>query len=369
MKKVVLVANASWTMLKFRGGLMKKLLEKGYDVYVISPYDRFSEDICKIGCKHIDINISSRGVNVISDIRLLYNLYKLYKKISPDLIFHYTIKPNIYGSFAARMLGLKTISVIPGLGSPFIYINLLTIVVSILYKASLNIPVQVWFVNFDDRDEFVRRKLVNEKKTKVINGEGVNLDIFKPFETNKKSKKFVFLLIARIFKDKGVYEYAEAAKIIKKKREDVEFQILGSLNINDPSSIKIGEVNSWVNDGVFTYLGEASDVRKFIAKSNCVVLPSYREGKGMTLVEGASMMKPLIATNVPGCKDVVDDGINGLLCKVMNSSDLSDKMEMMMNFSEKERRMMGKAGREKMMKEFDEKMIIKQYIETIVNII
>lgn len=369
MKKILLISNASWTMVKFRRGLMQELVKKNYKVYVASPYDEYSKEIESIGCRYIDIKMDNKGSNPLKDMKLTYDLYRLYRDIQPDLIFHYTIKPNIYGSFATKLAGCKSISIIPGLGYTFINENFTAKVAKYLYKIALKIPLEVWFINQDDKKEFLSRDLVNEDKIRTINGEGVNIETFQPMEIKKKGQQFVFLMIARVLKDKGVYEYIEAARKIKSKYKNVKFQLLGSIYTLNPASIRKEEINIWEREGLVDYLGEVTDVRKYIAMSDCIVLPSYREGLSMSLLESASMAKPIITTNVPGCKDVVDDGINGYLCEVKNVEALADKMEVMINLTQRQRLDMGQAGRQRVIEEFDEKIIIKKYLNSIKEIL
>jgi glycosyltransferase involved in cell wall biosynthesis len=364
MKKIVLVSNASWTMVKFRFGLMAKLKELNYEVIVISPKDDYSSEIEQIGCRFIDIEIDNKGINPFKDLKLIYNLFKIYKQLQADLVIHYTVKPNIYGSTAALLTKTKCFSVIPGLGYAFINENLTAKIVKLLYKLALKIPKVVWFINNDDKAVFLKSKLVDSKKVGMINGEGINTEYYKPFEKKQvtENKDFSFLMISRILEDKGVYEYVEAAKILRAKYQDIKFQLLGPIYLLNPSSISKESVYGWHNDGIIEYLGESKDVRSFISNSDCVVLPSYREGKGMTLVEGASMAKPLIATDVPGCRDVVDDKVSGFLCEVKNAKDLASKMENLYNLSSEERELMGREGRAKMMKELDENIVINKYL-------
>ena len=369
MKKLLLVANTSWSMIKFRYSLMKTLVQNGYDVYVIAPYDEYFQEIKNIGCNYYDIKMDNKGSNPIKDIKLIYDLYKLYKQIRPDLIFHYTIKPNIYGSIAAKLGGFKCISVIPGLGYTFINNNLTAKIAKILYKIALKIPLQVWFINEDDKNEFINRKLVNKDKVKVIPGEGVNTKKFKPIKIEKNDNIFKFLFIGRMLEDKGVYEYIEAGEILLKKYNNFEIGLLGYLGVDNPKAISKKRMNEFTKKSYIKYYGSSDDVRSFITQSDCIVLPSYREGISMTLMEAASMEKPLIATNVPGCKNLIDDGINGFLCKVKDSKDLAEKMEKILNLTEDERIKMGKAGREKIIREFDEKIVINKYLVTIEKIL
>ncbi len=365
MKKILLVANTSWSMIKFRYSLMQTLIKNNFDVYVIAPKDDYSKEIEDIGCKYYDIDIDNKGSNPIKDLKLVYDLYKLYMKIKPDLIFHYTIKPNIYGSFATKIGGFKSISLIPGLGYTFINNNLTAKIAKVLYKVALKVPTLVWFINKDDKNEFIYRMLVDKNKAQLLPGEGINVEKFKPIEVNKNDNIFRFLLIGRMLEDKGVYEYIKAGEILSKKYNDFEIGLVGYLGVDNPKAITKEQMDNLTKMSYIKYHGSKSDVRQSISQSDCIVLPSYREGISMTLMESASMTRPLIATNVPGCKDLVDDGVNGYLCEVRNAEDLADKMEMMLGLSESERVEMGRKGREKMVREFDESIVIGKYLEVI----
>ena len=238
-----------------------------------------------------------------------------------------------------------------------------------MYKLALKNSKRVFFQNRDDFELFLNEGLVEKKICDILPGSGVDTQKFKPIQREKKDKFFRFLLIARILWDKGIGEYVEAAKIIRQKYKNVKFQLLGGIGVDNPTAISKKIIDKWVKDEIIEYLGETDDVRKFIYRADCIVLPSYREGTSRVLLESASMEKPLIATNVPGCKEVVEDGINGYLCKVKDSKDLASKMEKMLNLSEENRALMGKKGREKIVKEFDEKIVINKYLETISQIL
>jgi glycosyltransferase involved in cell wall biosynthesis len=347
---------------------MKTLVKENYKVYVVSPYDEYSNEIEEIGCEFIDIKMDNKGSNPFNDLKLIYDLSKIYKNINPDLIIHYTIKPNIYGSFATKLVGCKSISVIPGLGYTFINDNLTAKIAKVLYKLALKVPKQVWFINQDDKNLFIEKQLVKKEKVFTINGEGVNIEQYKSNNLIQSNDKFIFLLIGRVIVDKGIYEYINAAKMIKDKYQDVEFQLMG-LIADNPMAIQETEIKQWQKDNIITYLGSVDNVKEYIEQSNCIVLPSYREGVSMSLMEAASMSCPIITTNVTGCKEIVDDGINGYLCKVKNANDLASKMEMMINLSDDERKIMGQAGRNKIVKEFDEKIVINKYLESIKEIL
>jgi len=364
LKKIVLSSNTSWSIYNFRLGLIKELL-KEYKVIIVAPKDEYSQRLIDLGCEYYDIPIDNKGTNSLKDIKTMINFYKLYRKINPDLIFHYTIKPNIYGTIAAKLCNIPSIAITTGLGYAFINDNLITKIVKLLYKFSFKFACQVWFLNQDDYQVFINQNLIDKEKGYVLPGEGINTEKFKPVDIEKKDNIFRFLLIARMLWDKGVGEYVEAAKIIKQKYKNVEFLLLGAVGVDNPTAISKEQIDKWQQEGLVKYLGTTDDVKSEIAKADCIVLPSYREGTSRVLLESAAMTKPIIATNVPGCNNIVDDGINGFLCELKNGRDLADKMEKMLNLSEEERIKMGKAGREKTIRESDEKIVINKYLGVI----
>lgn len=363
MKKILFTSNVSWAMIKFRYNLLKYLVENGYEVYIVAPKDEFVKELEEIGCICIDIKLSRKGVNPIEDLKLTYSLYKIYKKISPNIIFNYSIKPIIYGSIAARLANIPSIAVNIGLGYTFINTNLITKISHLLYKFSLQFPKQVWFINEDDRNEFVTKKFVKENKTLILPSEGIDTEYFCPKKIKNNENKIIFLLIARILWDKGIGEYYEAAKIIKQKYKNVEFQLVGGIDLENPKGIMPETIETWVNEGVINYIGFKKDVRKNIAKADCIVLPSYREGKGMTLIEAGSMNKPLIATNVEGCKDIVKDGYNGFLCEVKNSSSLANVFEKFILLDESQKTLMGNNSRKFICENFSVNKVIDIYLK------
>ncbi len=371
MKKIAISINTSWNIYNFRLGLIKALQKEGFEVYAIAPKDDYSNQLDELGVKHIDIFISNKGTNPIEDIKTIWQYYKIYKKLKPDIALHYTIKPNIYGTIGARLAGVKVINNISGLGTVFLNDSISSKIARNLYKIALIFSKKVFFQNPHDRELFIKNKLVKKSKTDLVPGSGIDTRKFKPLEKENKGGKFKFLFIARLVKDKGIIEYVEAARIIKNLKFkienyiDIEFQILGAFYPGNPTAITKEQMGKWIEKGVINYLGVSDSVQDFIKKSDCVVLPSYREGLSRVLLEAASMAKPIITTDTPGCKDVVDDGINGFLCKVKDSKDLAKKMKKMLNLSKYERINMGKVGREKIINEFDEKIVIKKYLETI----
>ncbi len=367
MKKIVISVNDSWYAYNMRFNLALAFKKEGYEVVFVSPYDEYSKKIQQ-ELQYVDMPLDVQGTNPIEDIKTIYRYYKLYQDIKPDIILHYTIKPNIYGTFAASMLSIPSINNIAGLGTLFIKQNLTTKIAKWLYRFSQKRATKVFFQNSDDYRMFIDEKIVEQYKCDVLPGSGVDIEKFKPIK-KLDDGVFKFLIVSRMLWAKGIGEYIEAAKIIKKSYKSVEFQLLGHLDVASPTAISKEQMKRWVDDDIVSYLGSSDDVRVEIAKVDCVVLPSYREGTPRSLLESASMAKPIITTDSIGCRDVIDDGISGYLCEVRSAKDLADKMKMMMNLSEEKREMMGRAGRKKIVKDFDEKIVIDKYLESIKKIL
>jgi glycosyltransferase involved in cell wall biosynthesis len=280
------------------------------------------------------------------------------------MLLIYTIKPNIYGSMVSKLLNVPTINVIAGLGTVFLSDNASSKIARQLYKSSFH-NNRVLFENGDDCRVFLDKKLVKEKQVKLIPGSGINTKLFQPKERVTNDNGMVFLLIARLIRDKGIIEYIEAIKSIHLKYPSVKFKILGSYYEGNPTAISKKEVESWVEDGIIEYLGYTDAVLEEIEKADCIVLPSYREGLSRVLLEGASMSKPIITTDVTGCREVVDDGENGYLVPIKDSNSLAIAFEKMIKLSKEERAEMGRKGRIKVIDNFEDKIVIKHYLDAI----
>lgn len=368
IKTIAIVINTSWNIFNFRLGLLKALQKEGYNIVAIAPHDDYSEKLEEMGFEYHNININNKGTNPVEDAKLVFEFYKLYKEIAPDVILQYTIKPNIYGSMAAGMLGIPVISNISGLGTVFLNDSLSSKVARFLYKVALKVPKKVFYQNAHDRELFVQSNLVKAEKTELLPGSGIDIEKYKPLKEKQENYNTLrFLFIARLVKDKGLVEYVEAAKQIT--RSSTEFAILGAFYPGNPTAIKENEMQKWEREGAIEYIGTSDDVISVISEYDCIVLPSYREGLSRVLLEAASMAKPIITTNVPGCKEVVDDGVNGYLCEVKDADSLAEQMRKMLKLTNEERSEMGRRGREKVVKEFDEKIVIKKYEETIASIL
>ncbi|CAN5334929.1 glycosyltransferase family 4 protein [soil metagenome] len=362
--KVAIVLNTSWNIYNFRMNFVKAMLAKGYEVHTIAPLDGFTHCLTEAGCIHHPVKMDSRGINPIKDVALVAELWSIYRTLRPDVILHYTIKPNVYGSLAASMLGIPTVNNVCGLGTVFLKKNLLSAIALFLYKWTFRYPKKVFFQNPDDRDLFVNKNLVKESATELLPGSGIDLERFVP-SPYARNKKFTFLLISRLITDKGILEYVEAVKKLKAQGFDARFQILGAKDPKHQRGISLKVIDSWIESNTIEYLGTTQDVQPYIKSADCVVLPSYREGTPHTLLEAASCAKPIIATDVPGCHQVVEDNYNGFLCRMKDADDLASKMTRMAGMDDSALRLFGENGRKKMELEFDESIVINKYLDTL----
>ncbi len=341
------------------------LVAKGVRVVVLAPRDRTFPLLKQMGCVCIDLPVASKGTNPLADLRTLAALYRHYRTIRPDVVFHYTIKPNIYGSVAAWLARVPSIAVTTGLGYVFIQKSRAASVAKALYRIAFRFPREVWFLNRDDRAAFLdERLLAHPDRAKLLHGEGVDIDYF-ALTPLPRAQRITFVLIGRLLWDKGVAEYVDAARMLRARYPHAHFQLLGPVGVDNPSAITRADVDSWSREGVIEYLGEAHDVRPAIAAADCVVLPSYREGVPRTLMEASAMGRPIVATDVPGCREVVADGVTGLLCEAKSAESLARKLAQVLDMSESERRNMGLCGREKVAAEFDEALVVERYRQTL----
>ncbi len=361
--KIMFVANYMWDIYIFRAGVLRALVKDGHEVIAVAPDNgRIDMEKAIPGLRAISIKLNKRGMNPIEDLKLVKDLYKLYKEEKPDLIFHYTIKPNIYGTIAAKLANIDSIAILTGLGYSFIQKSLVSKIAVALYKFSLRFSKEIWVLNSDDKLALLSKGIGDSEKIFILPGEGTDCERFKPLPKERKDSKTVFLMIARAFIDKGFKEYEGAARTLRKKYgEKVEFWYLGALGEGAVSGITKEYMDNLVTEGVLNYLGITDTPENVIKECDAVVLPSYREGISKTLLEGGAMGKPIIASNVTGCKEIVEDNVTGYLVEVKNIDDLVRKMESFINLTTQEREKMGKLSREKILKEFDEKIIIDIY--------
>lgn len=359
---VLMSANSFWNLAHFRGKLIEGLICKGYRVALAAP--RPDHDWARsTGAESIHIAIDRSGLNPIRDIVLLKDYHKLIRRLRPKFYLGFTAKPNLYGSIAARLTGAASIPNISGLGTAFINPGPLSWLVTLLYRVGLRKCPIVFFQNADDRDMFVSKKIVRPEQARLLPGSGVDLDRFKPSTAAIHGVSFLF--VGRLLGDKGTREYVEAARILRQQQPSWRFQLLGAIDEGNRSGIKQAELDLWIEEGTVEYLGETKDVRPFLSRATSVVLPSYREGLPRSLLEAAAMAKPLIASDVPGNRHLVRHGINGLLCAARDHRSLADAMRRLGQMTPEERGAMGRAAREIVEREYDERLVVQTYLDAL----
>ncbi|MDR5855153.1 glycosyltransferase family 4 protein [Caballeronia sp. LZ062] len=363
--RIALVCNTAWAIYTYRRGVLHMLTQRGAQVTIIAPRDRTFEPLIEMGCRCVELPVASKGTNPREDLKTMMALYREYRATRPHLVFHYTIKPNIYGSLAAVLARVPSIAVTTGLGYVFIQKSRTAQIAKRLYRFAFRFPREVWFLNRDDHQAFVDEKLLaHPDRARRLHGEGVDLNDFSLVPLPRR-EDFVFILIGRLLWDKGVAEYVEAARRLRRRYPHARFQLLGPVGVDNPSAISRTDVEAWERENIVEYLGEANDVRPLVAAADCVVLPSYREGVPRTLMEASAMGRPIVATDVPGCREVVEHGVNGLLCEVKSADSLTEQLERMLTLPIEEREAMAQRGREKVAREFDEKNVVERYKSTI----
>jgi glycosyltransferase involved in cell wall biosynthesis len=364
MMKVAIVINTSWNIYNFRLNLIKALQAAGMQVYAIAPQDEYSARLEQAGCTFIPLNLKSSGANPLHELQVIYKLYRVYKSICPDVILHYTIKPNVYGTVAARALGIPCINNVSGLGTAFLHNSSVAKVARKLYRLAFHFPQKVFFQNPDDLSLFLKFRLVKPHISEVLPGSGIDTCRFIPGPP-PRNKEFTFLVISRLLYDKGIVEYVEAAKILQKKGIKARYQLLGAPDPGHRRGIPLQQIREWTDQHTVEYLGTTDKVLPYIHKADCVVLPSYREGTPRTLLEAASAGKPIVTTDVPGCNNIVKDGLNGYLCRAKDAQDLAAKMERMQYMDPEKLSELGKNSRQLAVGKFDEKFVIQRYLVAI----
>lgn len=359
---IIIAANSFWNIANFRGGLIRALVREGYRTIIAAP-DADAVWAHNLGAEAVTIAVDRSGLDPQRDARTLFAYWKLIRRTRPAVFVAFTVKPNIYGSIAARMNHVPTLPNVSGLGTAFIRGGLLSWLVTRLYRLAVHSANIVFFQNPDDRDLFVERRIIAPDKARLLPGSGVDLVRFAPAEQPPGAP--VFLLVGRMLGDKGIREFVEAARALKAKHPDWRFQLLGPCDEGNRSSIGRDELDRWAREGAIQYLGEADDVRPHISKASAVVLPSYREGLPRSLLEGAAMARPLVATDVPGNRHLVDHGVNGLLCEARSAAALAGAMERIGSMTAVQRAEMGGAARARVEREFDEGLVVRAYLEAI----
>ena len=361
MKRILILTNGSQGLFNFRKELLDKLINEKNKVYISIPNDNIEiiKKVENIGCKVTLINLDRRGINPIKDFILILNYFRLIKKIKPDIVLMYTIKPNLYGGIICRLLKISYISTITGIGSLFQNKSLLTKLVKKFYRFSLKNSKCVFFQNKSNLEFFKTNRIV-EENYKLVNGSGVNLEKFfseKPLE----KKNIVFLFIGRIMKEKGIEEYLEVAKLLKNKYKNIEFRILGDYE-EETYKKKISELEKIE---IVKYLGISNDVRKELEKVHCVISPSWHEGMSNVLLEAGAMKKFLIASDIPGCQEIIINSETGFTFKKNDVEDLKNKIEKFINLTDDEYNSYIEKSYNYIKRNFNRENIINEYLNVI----
>ncbi|MBE8232176.1 MAG: glycosyltransferase family 4 protein [Endozoicomonadaceae bacterium] len=367
MYNIAISANTSWYLYNFRRNTILSLISNGYSVTAIAPRDEYSIKLEELGAEYLEVNIDQGGTNPFKDMKTFFDLFKIFSSKNYFIVLNFTPKNNIYSTLAAKLNNVTVINNIAGLGVLFIKTkSLKSIIARTLYKFSQKYADRVFFQNEDDRELFISNKLVDRNITDRLPGSGVDLSrfVYSPSENDGVVR---FLLVARMLYDKGIGYYVEAARELKNRYGDlIEFRLLGFLDVDNPSAVSSNEMQGWVDEGIINYLGTSDKVESEIAKVDCMVLPSfYREGVPKSLLEAGAMGKPIVTTDNVGCRDTVDEGVNGFLCRVKSANSLVVQLDRIFQLSHEERLNMGRESREKMSREFNEKIVINKYLDAI----
>jgi len=364
--KIALAGNSAWSILNFREDLIKRLIANGHKVFVIAPIDSAHEKLRQLGCEHEDINISRKGVNPFKDIFLIIKYRILISKHSFDYVLTFNPKPNLYNCFASFFSNSRIIVNISGLGSGFINNNLLTKLLIIMYRIAFKKAYKIFFQNVSDKEIFEDLGILKNKSSALLPGSGINLELF-PKNNNHllTVNKIYFTFVGRLIKDKGLIEFIEAAQSCVRQNTNLFFNICGDIDPGNPSSVDKEFIRRSLSKNIF-FMGHVEDIKGVLEESHCIVLPSYREGLSRSLLEGAAIGIPIITTNVPGCRELVDENKkNGYLCRVKDAYDLEKKILKFSSLDPQAIFELGNNSRKKAEQDFSVEKVINSYLESI----
>ena len=357
MKKILILANDEMTLYYFRRELLQKLLLEKYDVYISFPKGiTQTKELIEMGCKFINTNIKRRGMNPLDDLKLLYEYINIINKLKPDKVLTYTIKPNIYGGLACSFKKAPYVATITGLGTAVENKGVLQSVLLLLYRFALKKSSCVFFQNEQNRDFFISKNIIKNNYI-LVNGSGVNLDKFRILDYPQKTN---FFFIARIMKTKGIDEYLQAAEHIKKTYKDVNFHIVGFCEEDYQKVIK-----KMSDSKIVIYHGQCDNIPELQKINSCTILPSYHEGMSNVLLESCACARPCLCSDIPGCREIIENEKNGFLFESKNTQSLISAIENFLLLPYEERKRMGLYGRKKIEKDFNREDIVKKYIEKI----
>lgn len=356
--KILIFTNHSGMLYQFRKELIQEFI-KQHMVVLAMPYVGHKDDFEKMGCRCIETPIDRRGINPFIDFKLIITYQKILKKEKPDIVLTFSIKPNIYAGFLCGWMKIPFCASVQGLGTAF-QKKVLSEFVTLLYKIAFRHVKKVLFENEANAKEFQKRKIISAKKQVVLKGAGVNLDHYR-YCPSKEENQIKFLFVGRIMKEKGIDELFYAAKKLKKEYGDkIEVGLVGFFEDEYKE-----QVEQLQKEGVVRFYGFQENVCPFYENASCIVLPSYHEGMSNALLEGASTGRALIATDIFGCKETIDEGVTGYLCKVKDGENLYQKMRKFVELTKEERKEMGKNGRRKMQAQFDKKDVVKKTVKAV----
>ena len=358
MKKILILTNSLSGFFNFRKELINVLIKEGFEIYMSAPSDIKKNFFENKGIHLIETKIERRGINPLKDFRLLMGYFRFIKKIKPNLILSYTIKPNIYGGLAARFTKTQYIPNITGLGSAVENKGILRLITLTLYRIALKKAKVIFFQNKENMD-FMNKHKINGKKSILLPGSGVNLEEFK-YQDYPKDDIVHFLFVGRIMKAKGIDYYLEAAKFIKTKYPNTVFHVIGDYEEDYKATIE-----SYERDNIIKYHGRTNDISRYQAISHAIIHPTFFEGMSNVLLESAASGRPIIASKIPGCIETFDEGISGLVFEVKNQESLNQTIETFLKLSYQDKMNMGIKGREKVEKAFDRTFIINEYMKVI----
>ncbi|MFB5282761.1 glycosyltransferase family 4 protein [Peribacillus sp. Hz7] len=360
--KILVLTNFGMGLYKFRKELLEELINQKNEVYISLPNDEYVPKLESLGCKFVDTHLDRRGTNPFTDLKLLVDYIKIMKRIKPDVVLTYTIKPNVYGGIACGITKTPYIANITGMGTAVENKGLIQKITLMLYRLGLKKASCVFFQNETNRKFFIDNRIV-KTKTRLIPGSGVNLEQHNFEEYLEEDKKINFLFIGRIMKAKGIEELIQAAKVVKEDYPNVQFDLIGVSE--EDYNQQLGELNKL---GVIKYHGQQEDVHSFIKKSYATILPSYHEGTANVLLESASSGRPVLASRVPGCIETFDEDVSGIGFDAKSVKSLVEAIIKFINLPYNQKKAMGLAGRKKMEKEYDRKIVINAYIDEINNL-
>lgn len=363
-KKILILANSDMGLYKFRKELIQNLQEIEYEVDIAVPQGEHVKYFEQSGCRVHEIPLERRGTNIINDFRLFLNYYHLIYTVRPSLVITYTIKPNIYGGAACSLLHIPYVMNVTGLGSAFETKDVVHALVMWMYRYVCLFSKKVFFENTTNANTFLRHHLIDRRRIVLMHGAGVNLEEFCYSEYPQEEVPVRFLFIGRVMKEKGIDEYLEAARQIREEHTDIYFDVVGPYEDDYAKRLALLQ-----KQGIIQYYGYQEDVKPYIQRASCFVLPSYHEGMANTLQEAAAMGRPLITCNIPGCREAVIEGKTGFLCIPRNTESLTDQMIRFLHLSYEKRRRMGIMGYKYMVQRFDRNDVCAKSLEIIEKLI